>query len=60
MSSASESRTPRSSRSSSGRARSALRGTDFTESQLIELGHFTALTLGQQRVLKTVRIKHGE
>jgi alkylhydroperoxidase family enzyme len=32
----------------------------FTEPQLIELGHFIALTLGQQRFLKTVRIKHGE
>ena len=32
----------------------------FTEPQLIELGHFIALTLGQQRMLKTVRIKHGE
>ena len=32
----------------------------FTEAQLIELGHFVALTLGQQRFLKTVRIKHGE
>jgi alkylhydroperoxidase family enzyme len=32
----------------------------FSEPQLIELGHFIALTLGQQRFLKTVRIKHGE
>jgi AhpD family alkylhydroperoxidase len=32
----------------------------FTEAQLIELGHFIALTLGQQRMLKTVGIKHGE
>ena len=32
----------------------------FTEPQLIELGHFIALTLGRQRMLKTVRIKHGE
>jgi alkylhydroperoxidase family enzyme len=32
----------------------------FTEAQLVELGHFIALTLGQQRFLKTVGIKHGE
>jgi alkylhydroperoxidase family enzyme len=32
----------------------------FTESQLIELGHFIALTLGQQRFLKTVGVRHGE
>jgi len=32
----------------------------FTEPQLIELGHFIALTLGQQRFLKTVGVKHGE
>lgn len=32
----------------------------FTEPQLVELGHFIALTLGQQRFLKTVGIKHGE
>jgi alkylhydroperoxidase family enzyme len=32
----------------------------FTEPQLIELGHFIALTLGQQRFLKTLDIKHGE
>ena len=32
----------------------------FTEPQLVELGHFIALTLGQQRFLKTVAIKHGE
>ena len=32
----------------------------FTEPQLVELGHFIALTLGQQRFLKTVRIRHGE
>jgi alkylhydroperoxidase family enzyme len=31
----------------------------FTEPQLIELGHFIALTLGQQRFLKTVGISHG-
>jgi alkylhydroperoxidase family enzyme len=32
----------------------------FSEPELIELGHFVALTLGQQRFLKTVGIKHGE
>jgi alkylhydroperoxidase family enzyme len=32
----------------------------FTEPQLVELGHFIALTLGQQRFLKTVGIEHGE
>jgi alkylhydroperoxidase family enzyme len=32
----------------------------FTEPQLVELGHFIALTLGQQRFLKTLGIKHGE
>ncbi|MGI8712798.1 MAG: carboxymuconolactone decarboxylase family protein [Solirubrobacteraceae bacterium] len=32
----------------------------FTEPQLVELGHFIALTLGQQRFLKTVGVKHGE
>jgi alkylhydroperoxidase family enzyme len=32
----------------------------FTEPQLVELGHFIALTLGQQRFLKTVGVQHGE
>jgi alkylhydroperoxidase family enzyme len=32
----------------------------FTEPQLIELGHFIALTLGQQRFLRTVGVRHGE
>jgi alkylhydroperoxidase family enzyme len=32
----------------------------FTEPQLVELGHFIALTLGQQRFLKTVGTRHGE
>jgi alkylhydroperoxidase family enzyme len=32
----------------------------FTEPQLVELGHFIALTLGQQRFLKTLDIHHGE
>jgi alkylhydroperoxidase family enzyme len=33
---------------------------NFTEPQLVELGHFIALTLGQQRFLKTVGVRHGE
>jgi alkylhydroperoxidase family enzyme len=32
----------------------------FSEPQLVELGHFIALTLGQQRFLKTLAIRHGE
>ena len=32
----------------------------FSEAQLVELGHFIALTLGQQRFLKTLDIRHGE
>lgn len=32
----------------------------FSEPELIELGHFVALTLGQQRFLKTVGVRHGE
>ncbi|HZE05739.1 MAG TPA: carboxymuconolactone decarboxylase family protein [Solirubrobacteraceae bacterium] len=32
----------------------------FTEPELVELGHFIALTLGQQRFLKTVGVRHGE
>jgi alkylhydroperoxidase family enzyme len=32
----------------------------FSEPQLVELGHFIALTLGQQRFLKTVGVRHGE
>ncbi|HWD85882.1 MAG TPA: carboxymuconolactone decarboxylase family protein [Solirubrobacteraceae bacterium] len=32
----------------------------YTEPQLVELGHFIALTLGQQRFLKTLGIKHGD
>ena len=32
----------------------------FNEPQLVELGHFIALTLGQQRFLKTLGIQHGE
>lgn len=32
----------------------------FTESELVELGHFIALTLGQQRFLKTLDLRHRE
>ena len=32
----------------------------FTEPQLIELGRIIALSLGQQRFLKTVGVRHGE
>lgn len=32
----------------------------FSEPQLVELGHFIALTLGQQRFLKTLGVRHGE
>ncbi len=32
----------------------------FSEAQLVELGHFVALTLGQQRFLKTLQLRHGE
>jgi hypothetical protein len=32
----------------------------YTKPQLIELGHFIAPTLGQQRFLKTVGLRHGE
>jgi alkylhydroperoxidase family enzyme len=32
----------------------------FTEAQLVELGHFVALTLGQQRFLKTVDVRQRE
>jgi alkylhydroperoxidase family enzyme len=32
----------------------------FTEAQLVELGHFVALTLGQQRFLKTLDLGHQE
>jgi len=32
----------------------------FSEPQLVELGHFIALTLGQQGFLKTLGVGHGE
>ena len=32
----------------------------FTEPELVELGYFIGITLGQQRWIKTLGIKHGE
>ena len=32
----------------------------FSEPELVELGYFIGLTMGQQRFLKTLGIKHGE
>jgi alkylhydroperoxidase family enzyme len=32
----------------------------FSEEELVELGFFVALTLGQQRWIKTLAIGHGE
>ena len=32
----------------------------FTEPQIVELGYFIGLTMGQQKFLKTLAIKHGE
>ncbi|HXF71014.1 MAG TPA: hypothetical protein VNO79_00185 [Actinomycetota bacterium] len=32
----------------------------FAEPELVELGFFVALTLGQQRWIKTLGIEHGE
>lgn len=32
----------------------------FTEPELVELGYFVAITLGQQRWIKTLGIRHGE
>jgi alkylhydroperoxidase family enzyme len=32
----------------------------FSEPELVELGFFVALTLGQQRWIKTLDIRHGE
>ncbi len=32
----------------------------FSEPELVELGHFIALTMGQQRFLKTLAIEHGD
>ncbi len=32
----------------------------FTEAEIVELGYFIGLTMGQQKFLKTLSIKHGE
>jgi AhpD family alkylhydroperoxidase len=32
----------------------------FSEPELVELGYFIGLTMGQQRFLKTLQIKHGD
>ena len=32
----------------------------FTEPELVELGYFIGLTMGQQRFLKTLYLRHGE
>jgi AhpD family alkylhydroperoxidase len=32
----------------------------FTEPELVELGYFIGLTMGQQKFLKTLAIRHGE
>ena len=32
----------------------------FTEPELVELGYFIGLTMGQQRFLKTLRLEHGD
>ena len=34
--------------------------THFTEPELVELGYFIALTMGQQKVLKTLDLRHGD
>ena len=32
----------------------------FTEPELVELGYFIGLTMGQQKFLKTLKLKHGD
>ena len=32
----------------------------FTEPELVELGYFIGLTMGQQKFLKTLNLKHGD
>ena len=32
----------------------------FSDAQIVELGSFIALTFGQQRVIKTWQVGHGE
>ncbi|HZO34136.1 MAG TPA: hypothetical protein VFB17_03565 [Gaiellaceae bacterium] len=34
--------------------------TQFSEEQIVELGSFVCLTYGQQRVIKTWGVGHGE
>jgi len=34
--------------------------THFTEAELVELGYFIGLTMGQQKFLKTLDLQHGE
>jgi AhpD family alkylhydroperoxidase len=34
--------------------------THFSEPELVELGYFIGLTMGQQRFLKTLQVKHGD
>ena len=34
--------------------------SEFSEPELVELGSFIGLTMGQQRFLKTLQIKHGD
>ena len=34
--------------------------THFSEPELVELGYFIALTMGQQKFLKTLDLRHGE
>jgi alkylhydroperoxidase family enzyme len=34
--------------------------THFSEEEIVELGSFVCLTFGQQRVIKTWGVKHGE
>ena len=33
---------------------------NFSEPELVELGYFIGLTMGQQRFLKTLQVKHGD
>ena len=33
---------------------------EFTEPEIVELGYFIGLTMGQQKFLKTLGIQHGD
>jgi hypothetical protein len=33
---------------------------EFTEPEIVELGYFIGLTIGQQKFLKTLGIQHGD